>query len=128
MKHSGIISFTALLLLSGCATPSAQVVLNPTLPYQALDAASNAAVDKVALSDRLLADGRLEVVCVLKNRTPAAISITVTCVFEDAEGKTLAEPSVSQTTTLTDSIPLSVRFESKSKDAKRYSVQVKLNA
>jgi len=67
-------------------------------------------------------------VCVLKNRTQSPVAIQVTCTFEDADGHPLSEPNVTQTTKLNDSVPLSIRFESQSREAKRYSIQVKLTS
>jgi uncharacterized protein YcfL len=113
---------------TGCATSSVTFTPDLTQVYQVADIATQAAIEKVDVLDRLLADGRREVICVLKNRTQTPVTIQVTCTFEDAEGHPLLEPSTTQTTKLSDSIPLSVRFESQSREAKRYSIQVKLTS
>jgi|GEM_PF-4078289 uncharacterized protein YcfL len=128
MKYLFATFFTLVFLLGGCSTPHVALQTKPNLPYQALDASVNASIEKISLSNRLLADGRIEVLCVLKNRTTAPVSITVNCVFEDTLGNAINEPSISQSTTIFDSVPLTLRFESKSKDAKRYSIMVKSNS
>ena len=127
-KVYGYLTSVFILGFAGCATPSVLFTPDLTQVYQVADTAAQNAIEKVSLSDRLLADGRREVVCVLKNRTQSPVAIQVACTFEDADGHPLCEPNVTQTTKLNDSVPLSIRFESQSREAKRYSIQVKLTS
>jgi uncharacterized protein YcfL len=121
-------AFLSILAIAGCVSPSVSFTPDLTQVYQVADLATQNAIDKVSLLDRLLADGRREVVCVLKNRTQSPVTIQVTCTFEDADGHPLSKPGISQVTKLNDSVPLSIRFESESREAKRYSIQVKLTS
>jgi hypothetical protein len=120
-------------VLAGCAgapetrapQDSTKFTVENTDRFLALDAATEAVISCTGLQERLLADGRLEVVANLRNSGTSAAKVRVQCVFLDNEGQPLNVDPPSQSVALAAGATEVVRFTAPSAAAKRYSIRVR---
>ena len=129
------LAFSALAFLGGCAVPPAPPPppAAPIAPEAAstretfvpLDQAARDAVTCPAQQDRVLADGRLEVVADLHNRAGHAIEVQIQCVFKDSAGFLLGDSTPWRRLPLADAATETVRFVAKDGRAARYTICVR---
>jgi len=137
MKNSigQLVSIVALALVAGCQTSqetgpfTAQV--SPTAPYEnserfvLLDAATQHSVTCTGITERVLEDGRLEIIAQLRNLENVRIEVQVNCVFKDLNGTSVGDETPFQTVILTENATEQVKFVSASFLAKRYTIRVR---
>ncbi|HWA11173.1 MAG TPA: YcfL family protein [Opitutaceae bacterium] len=122
-----------LALLGGCATEPGPYVAQDTTRYTVentekfvlLDKATQAAVTCTGLQERILEDGRVEVVANVKNRTPQRIQVQINCVFKDEQGFSTGDETPFQTLTLAENATEAVRFTAMNTLAKKYTIRVR---
>ncbi len=133
-KHH--LTFTALaaaLLLGGCATDpgstvtqdSTKYTIESTEKFARLDKATQAAVSCTGLQERLLPDGRMEVVASVRNSSAAPLRVQVNCVFKDGQGFTTGDETAFQNLTLAENSTEAVRFTAANREAKNYTIRVR---
>lgn len=123
----------ATLLAAGCAShEGAYEPINPKAAdvenrakFVLLDRATRDSVTCTGLQERLLEDGRLEVIANIRNRLNRRIEVQVNCVFKDPRGFATNDDAPFQTLILTENAQESVRFVSANAEAKQYTVRVR---
>jgi len=74
---------------------------------------------------RLLEDGRLEVVTLLRNRENRRIEVQANCVFKDVNGITTGDETPFQTVILTENATEQVKFVSSNDKAKKFTIRIR---
>jgi hypothetical protein len=116
----------AAAVIAGCAAPpSPPPPAPPSGAFVPLDPAARSAVESSGLLTRELADGRLEVVASLANRLGSAARVQVQCVFEDASGNPVGDPSDWRTVALDAGSTETVRFDSPDARARACAIRVR---
>ncbi len=90
-----------------------------------LDKATQNAVTCSGLQERVLEEGRLEVVAQIRNRINRRIEVQVDCVFKNERGFVIGDAVPFQTLILTENAQEGVRFVSTTPEAKTYTVRVR---
>ncbi len=123
----------AIAALCGCAASLApqapqyttKFTVENTDRFIALDPETEAALSCTGLQERMLPDGRLEVVANVMNRGTGPVSIHVQCLFLDDRGAPLdAAPPWQALSIAADSTAV-VRFTASGETARRYSIRVR---
>jgi hypothetical protein len=120
-------------VLTGCAThegayePVARqdVAVENRAKFVLLDPAVRDSVDCSGLQERVLGDGRLEVIAQVRNRLNRRIEIQINCVFKDERGFPTEEEAAFRTLILTENAQEGVRFVSLNEAASTYTVRVR---
>ena len=124
----------ALALFAGCATAepgpfpphdTTKYTLENTDRFVALDKPVQFSVTCTGLQERVLADGRLEVVANVKNRENRRLQVQVDCVFKDDQGFSTGDETPFQTLILAENSTEAVRFTAMNALAKKYTVRVR---
>jgi len=92
------------------------VLLDPGVEYS---------VSCTGTDQRLLEDGRLEVIALLRNRENRRIEVQVNCVFKDLNGFSTGDETPFQTVILTENATEHIRFVSMNDQAKKYTIRVR---
>jgi hypothetical protein len=129
----GFCALGALALLGGCASASSRDEAQETTKFTventdrfiALDAATEAAISCTGLQERLLGDGRLQVVANLRNSGTGDVRVHVQCVFLDDQGMPVDAPAPWENIMISNSATEVVRFAAPDKHAKKYSIRVR---
>lgn len=124
---------TGLTLLGGCATEPGPFALQDTTKYTVentekfvlLDKPAQISVTCTGLQERLLADGRLEVVANVKNRESRRLQVQVNCVFKDEQGFSTGDETPFQTLILAENSTEAVRFTAINPQARKYTIRVR---
>jgi hypothetical protein len=121
-----------LAFLGGCATPgpfvpqdTTKYTLENTEKFVLLDEPTQHSVTCTGLQERLLPDGRLEVVANVKNRETRRIQVQINCVFKDAQGFSTGDETPFQTLILAENSTEAVRFTAMNVLAKKYTIRVR---
>ena len=125
----------ALAALAGCqSTPQdtgAYPPINTTTSnlesnakFVLMDEAAQQSVTSPGLQERVLSDGRLEVVAQVRNRESRRIQVQINCVFKDEQGFPVDETPF-QNLMLTENATEAVKFTSLNNKAKSYTVRVR---
>jgi hypothetical protein len=122
----------AVSLLTGCATPgpfapqdTTKYTLENTEKFVLLDQAAQYSVTCTGLQERLLADGRLEVIANVKNRETRRIQVQIQCVFKDEFGTSTGDETPWLTLILSENSTEAQRFSSMNALAKKYTIRVR---
>ncbi len=122
----------ATLLLSGCQHEGAYAPKNTTefdlenkSNFVLLDPGAQHSVTSPGIQERLLADGRLEVIANLRNRENRRIQVEVNCVFKDEQGFSTGDETPFKTIILTENAQEAVTFTSLNSRARKYTVRVR---
>jgi uncharacterized protein YcfL len=99
--------------------------LENTDRFVLLDQPAQYSVTCTGLQERVLADGRLEVVANVKNRENRRIEVQINCVFKDDQGFSTGDETPFQTLILAEYATEAVRFTAANTAAKRYTVRVR---
>jgi uncharacterized protein YcfL len=118
--------------LTGCAVApgtepqdSAKFTVENTDQFSALDPATEAAVSCTGLQERMLGDGRLEVVANVKNRGNQPVTVDIRCLFLDDRGVTSEVEAPWKPLALEPDATEVVRFTSADATAKKYAIRVR---
>jgi hypothetical protein len=90
-----------------------------------LDAATRDSVTGSGLQERVLEDGRLEVIANVRNRLNRRIEVQINCVFKNERGFIVQDDAPFQTLILTENSQEGVRFVSANPQAKTYTIRVR---
>ena len=129
----GLCALCALALLGGFAVAPSRDEAQETTKFTventdrfiALDAATEAAISCTGLQERLLDDGRLEVVANLRNSGTGDAKVHVQCIFLDDQGMPIDAAAPWQNLMISNSATEVVRFSAPNKQAKKYSIRVR---
>lgn len=124
---------TGSLALAGCATEpgpyapldTTKFTLENTERFVLLDRPAQYSVTCTGLQERVLADGRLEVVANVKNREARRIQVQINCVFKDEQGFATGDETPWQNLILSEYATEAVRFTAMNPLAKKYTVRVR---
>lgn len=122
-----------LLFLGGCATEPGPFTPQDTTKYTVentekfvlLDKPTQYSITCTGLQERVLPDGRIEIVANVKNRETRRIQVQINCVFKDAQGFTTGDETPFQTLILAENSTEAVRFTASNVLAKRYTIRVR---
>lgn len=95
------------------------------LRFVLLDKTTERSVTCSGLQERLLEDGRLEVVANVRNRKNQRVEVQINCVFKDAQGFPTGDETPFQTLILSENAQEGVRFVSINPQAKKYTIRVR---
>ena len=90
-----------------------------------MDKSTQVSVTTSGIQQRKLEDGRLEVVCHLRNRINRRIQVQVSCVFKDAQGFSTGDETPWGNVILTENSQEDVRFTSMNNKAEKYTIRVR---
>ena len=137
MKKSNLILLTvttATLLVAGCSTydkgpylpeTSQTPAYENTAPVVLLDPGVQYSLTCTGVSERVLPDGRLEVIAQLRNRENRRIEVQANCVFKDAAGVATGDETPFIPVILTENSTEQVKFVSINALAKKYTIRVR---
>jgi uncharacterized protein YcfL len=136
MKHQWQLLFPLALaaaFLAGCQTSlgpnepldTTQYTIESTDKFVLLDQAAQGSVTCTGLQERILPDGRLEVVANVKNREKQRLQVQINCVFKDEQGVSTGDITSVQSLTLAENYTEAVKFTSANNLARRYTIQVR---
>lgn len=135
--HEGIQLCFALAaaFLAGCATNQGSNESLDTMRYGIestgkfvhLDQTTQDSVKCTGLQERILPDGRLEVVANVKNQEKRLIRVQIDCIFEDEQGGAAEDQNhiPSQNLVLPGLSTEAVQFTSANNQARRYTIRVR---
>ena len=123
----------ALVLFAGCVTEpgpfqpldTTKYTLENTEKFVLLDKPAQFSVTCTGLQERILADGRLEVVANVKNRENRRLEVQINCVFKDELNAATGDETPFQTLILTENSTEAVRFTAMNMAAKKYTIRVR---
>ena len=132
-KALALLATVALALLAGCATEPGPFTPQDTTKYTVentekfvlLDKPTQVSVTCTGLQERLLPDGRLEVVANVKNREARRIQVQIQCVFKDEQRVSTGDETAWQTLILAENSTEAVRFTAMTPQAKTYEIRVR---
>lgn len=129
LKLPGLLAAAAaLLLVAGCkssssSTPAIGTV--PKAPVELMGSRVRTSVSCVGIEERVLPDGRLEVVVRLLNKEKRRIEVQANCVFESANGFSTGDETPYQAVILTEGGTEQLLFTSLNNLARKYTVHVR---
>ena len=123
----------ALALFAGCVTEpgpfqpldTTKYTLENTDKFVLLDKPAQISVTCTGLQERILADGRLEVVANVKNREARRLQVQINAVFKDEKGFSTGDETPFQTLILAENSTEAVRFTAINTLAKKYTIRVR---
>ncbi len=119
--------------LAGCqSTPGTREPLDTTKytiestdKFVPVDEAVQAAITCTGLQERILPDGRLQVVANIRNRSAQRIRVQASCVFKDEQGAAIGDETPARTLTLAENTTEAVTFDAANALARRYTIRVR---
>ena len=123
----------AIALFAGCQTTpgsyepldTTKYTIESTDKFVLLDQAAQGSVSCTGLQERILPDGRLEVVANVKNREKHRLQIQINCVFKDEQGVSTGDMTSVRSLTLAENVTEAVKFTSANNLARTYTIQVR---
>ena len=120
-------------LFAGCQSQPGPFTPQDTTKYTVentekfvlLDKAAQYSITCTGLQERILPDGRLEVVANVKNREDRRIQVQINCVFKDEQGFSTNDETPFQTLILAENSTEAVRFTALNANAKKYTIRVR---
>lgn len=127
------VAASASTFLAGCATEpgpfapqdTTKYTLENTDKFVLLDKPAQNSVTCTGLQERILGDGRLEVVANVKNRENRRIQVQASCVFKDEQGFSTGDETPFQTLILAENSTEAVHFTAMNNLAKKYTIRVR---
>jgi uncharacterized protein YcfL len=121
------------VFLAGCATApgpyepldTTKYTIESTDKFVLLDQPAQVSVTCTGLQERILPDGRLEVVANVKNRENRRIEVQVNCVFKDEQGVSTGDETPFRNLILAQSSTEAVQFTSINNLARKYTIRVR---
>lgn len=129
-----LLSLAACVVSTGCQTHDKGPYLpqTPGTPahetterFVLLDPGAQRSVTCSGIHERVLPDGRLEVIAQIRNRENRRIEVQVNCVFKDANGFGIGDETPFQTLILTENATEQVRFVSMNHQARKFTIRVR---
>jgi hypothetical protein len=119
--------------LAGCQTApgpyqaldTTKYTIENTDKFVLLDQPAQVSVTCTGLQERILPDGRLEVVANVKNREGRRIQIQVNCVFKDEQGVSTGDETPFRNVILTEYATEAEKFTSMNNLARKYTIRVR---
>ncbi|MGA2444471.1 MAG: YcfL family protein [Opitutaceae bacterium] len=111
----------------GSAEPfdTTKYTIESTDKFVLLDQAAQGSVTCTGLQERILPDGRLEVVANVKNREKRRLQVQINCVFKDEQGASTGDETAVRSLTLAENVTEAVKFTSANNLARKYTIQVR---
>ncbi|MCL4176884.1 MAG: hypothetical protein KJ072_03945 [Verrucomicrobia bacterium] len=109
----------------GGASRSTTYEVQETDKIALLDKGVRQSVYIPSVLERVLEDGRMEVVANVKNRLNRRIEVQVSCVFKDETGFALNDEDTFRTLILTENIEEAARFVSLNDRARSYTIRIR---
>jgi uncharacterized protein YcfL len=136
MKHHRNLFFILALtaaFLAGCASApgpyepldTTKYTIESTDKFVLLDQPAQVSVTCTGLQERILPDGRLEVVANVKNRENRRIEIQVDCVFKDEQSVSTGDETPFRNLILAEYSTEAVQFTSINNLARKYTIRVR---
>jgi uncharacterized protein YcfL len=119
--------------LAGCATDpgpdgpldTMKYTIASTGKFVRLDQLAETSVDCTGLQERILPDGRLEVVANVKNLEKRRIEVQINCVFKDEQGIPTGDQTPFRNLVLAGFSTEAVQFTSINSQARKYTIRVR---
>jgi len=133
LRLSVLSAVAGVLLCGGCATEPGPFTPQDTTKYTVentekfvlLDKPTQHSITCTGLQERVLPDGRLEIVANVKNRENRRVQVQIGCVFKDEQGFATGDESPYQTLILAENATEAVRFTAMNTLGKRYTIRVR---
>ncbi len=111
----------------GAYTPrnTTKYAFENTERFVLMNKAAERSVTCTGIQERVLEDGRLEIVANVRNRLKRRIQVQINCVFKDEQGFPTGDETPFSDVILTENAQEGVRFISMNNKAKRYTVRVR---
>ena len=128
-----ILATTAVLaLLAGCSTPgpykpqdTTKYTIENTNQFVLLDEPTQTSVTCTGIEPRVLPDGRLDIVALVKNREDRRIQVQVQCVFKDEHGFSTGDETPWENIILTENETQTVHYTAMNTQAKNFTIRVR---
>lgn len=128
-----LVATAALAFTAGCVTEpgpyapldTTKYTLENTDRFVLLDKPTQVSVTCTGIQERVLEDGRIEIVANVKNREARRIQVQVNCVFKDEQGFSTGDETPFQTVILSENATEAVKFTAMNAKAKKYTVRVR---
>jgi uncharacterized protein YcfL len=121
-----------LALLAGCSTPgpyapqdTTKYTLENTGQFVLLNEAAQYSITCTGLEPRMLSDGRLDIVALVKNREDRRIQVQIQCVFKDENGFSTNDETPWENLILAENSTETVHFTSMNALAKKFTIRVR---
>ena len=123
----------AVAFFAGCQTTpgpdepldTTKYTIESTDKFVLLEQAAQGSVTCTGLQERILPDGRLEVVANVKNREKHRLQVQINCVFKDEQGVSTGDITSVRSLALAENVTEAVKFTSANNLARRYTIQVR---
>lgn len=136
MKHHRnllLLLVVAAAFLAGCQTApgpyqsldTTKYTIENTDKFILLDQPAQISVTCTGLQERILPDGRLEVVANVKNREGRRIQVQISCLFKDEQGISTGDETPFRNLTLTEYSTQAEKFTSMNNLARKYTIRVR---
>ena len=136
MKHHRnllLLLVVAAAFLAGCQTApgpyqsldTTKYTIENTDKFILLDQPAQISVTCTGLQERILPDGRLEVVANVKNREGRRIHVQISCLFKDEQGISTGDETPFRNLTLTEYSTQAEKFTSMNNLARKYTIRVR---
>ena len=129
---STLATTAVLALLAGCSTPgpyapqdTTKYTIENTNQFVLLDEPTQTSVTCTGIEPRTLADGRLDLVALVKNRENRRIQVQAQCVFKDEHGFSTGDETPWENLILAENSTEAVRFTAMNTQAKNFTVRVR---
>lgn len=132
-RLTALVTAAGLALLAGCTTEpgphppqdTTKYTVENTEKFVLLDKPTQYSITCTGLQERMLPDGRYEVVANVKNRENRRVQVQINCVFKDEQGFSTGDETPFQTLVLAENSTEAVRFASVNPQARRYTIRVR---
>jgi len=131
-RHAVLAVIAGVFLASGCANSPGALPPQNSTKYTVANTETFVHLDPniggvtcTGLQERVLPDGRFEIVANVKNHEERAVQVQANCVFKDVEGFSVGDDTPFQTFALPAGATETVRFTSKEMKARRYTIRVR---
>jgi len=128
LKLNSLLAAAALLVVVGCkstSTPPPAPGMVVKSPVELIGARVQKSVSCAGVQERVLPDGRLEVVVRLFNRENRRIEVQANCTFEDGNGFSTGDETPFQAVILAEGGTEQLLFTSLNNQARKYTVHVR---
>jgi uncharacterized protein YcfL len=123
----------AAAFVAGCATSpgsyepldTTKYTIESTDKFVLLDPPSQMSITCTGLQERILPDGRLEVVANVKNRENRRLKVQIDCVFKDEQGVSTGDETPFKNLILAEYSTEAVQFTSTDNQARKYTIRVR---
>jgi len=120
------------VFLAGCAHEGAALPVNTTRfdtentsQYALMGPRVQRSITFSGTQQRVLEDGRLQVITNVRNRENRRIEVQISCVFKDEQNFSTGDETPWQTLILTENAQEAVNFTSMNSRAKNYTIRVR---